>query len=113
MKIIKTIFTSIVLLVISSFILSFILTLLSSKIDNQTTIDTLTEISTLLVFFIVSVYVGKKIGSKGIFIAMLLIVIYLLSSLIFKNIDLSFIGTLLMFSKIFIITSGSIIGVNI
>lgn len=112
-KIIKITISSILLLALISFILSLTITLLSSKIENEKVINTILEVFTLLTFFIVSMYIGKQIGAKGLLIAMLLVVIYLLSTFIFNKVEFSFLSILLSLSKIFTITSGSIIGVNI
>ncbi len=112
-KIIKITISSILLLALVSFILSLIITFLSSKIENEKIITTILESFTLLTFFIVSMYVGKQIGAKGLIIALLLVTIYLLSTFIFDNINLSLLNILLMITKTITITSGTIIGVNI
>ena len=112
-KIIKTIVLSLLLLTLSSFILSLILTILSSFIEKENIMELLKEIATLTIFFIIAMYISKKIGSKGLIIGIILSAIYIVSLFISSSNDFSLLTILLSASKVFTLISGSIIGVNI
>ena len=113
MKIIKTLILSLLLLALSSFILSLTLTILSSFIEKENIISILKEVCTLTIFFFIAMFIAKRIGSKGLVIAILLSSIYLLSLFISSSFNYNLLSILITLSKILAIFSGSIIGVNI
>lgn len=105
---------SLIFILFSTFIFSLLLTILKQNdLINLNTSNIISNILSLLLFFIAAVILGMKIKKKGLINGIILSIIYIAISLIigfnFKNIY----STLKFISKILLIILGTIIGVNL
>ena len=111
---IKPYVSSLLFILFSTFICSFILAILNqNKLISITTTNILTNIMSILLFFIASIILGMKIKKKGLINGIILSLIYISLNLIIGFNFTNYISVIKFISKIFVIILGAIIGVNL
>lgn len=111
---IKSYVSSLLFILFSTFIFSFILALLQqNNLMSFTTANIITNILSILLFFIASIILGMKTKKKGLINGIILSLIYISLNLIIGFNFTNYIFVVKFISKIFVIILGTIIGVNL